>query len=104
MASLSNKTKQQSKMKYLMEITNNITFSDDNLVSDLGSSFDLIDQNESMVEALNHQDDNYQIKPADNKSYKIDKITIKREELQHIQINSLSEFMRSELLQYQIGK
>lgn len=45
-----------------------------------------------------------EIGAVDESSYKIDKITIIPEQFSSIKFNSLSEFMRKEILQYQIGK
>lgn len=58
-----------------------------------GSAVDLLDQLDSI----------YQIDQLDQRSYKINKILIKPTELKHVKLNSLSEFMQKEILQFELG-
>jgi hypothetical protein len=60
---------------------------------DFGSGVDLLDQLDSI----------YQIDQLDQRSYKINKILISPTELKHVKLNSLSEFMRKEFLQFELG-
>ena len=54
---------------------------------------------------LDYVDSIYNVTPAqaNGKSYVVDKMLITRENLSSVKINNLSEFMRSEILQYRIG-
>jgi hypothetical protein len=79
----------------ILELTNSITTS-------LGFS-----HHESTIDLLDQLDAIYKNNPIDQldqKSYKIDKITIKPTELKHVKWNSLSEFNRPEILQFELAK
>jgi hypothetical protein len=60
--------------------------------------------NGSEIDLLNQLDDIYQINEIDQKSYIIDKLNITPEELHAVKYNSLSDFMRDDILRYHLGK
>jgi hypothetical protein len=60
--------------------------------------------NFATIDLLNQTDSIYQIDEVPEISHKIDKINISPEQLSSVRLESLSEFMRKEILQYQLGK
>jgi len=60
--------------------------------------------NFTTVNLLQESESIYEIEELSEVSYKIDKLSITPEQLPYVKIESLSEFKRTEILQYQVGK
>jgi hypothetical protein len=87
----------------IIEFTNNNTTTDftTDLISNSTSSRET---HGTTINLLDYQDSIYRTSTRSESNYPIDKMIITREQLSSIRLNQLSEFMRSEILQYQIGK
>jgi hypothetical protein len=89
----------------IIEFTNNNTTTDftTDLISN-STSTRPTNGTTSTIHLLDYQDSIYRTSTRSESNYPVDKMIITREQLSSIKLNQLSEFMRSEILQYQIGK
>jgi hypothetical protein len=100
MASLYNKNNKNTMKDLLLQILN----SSDPSINPIYGSFSSLPSGSDLDSFLN-ADSIYNISrnSLNSKTYLVDKIIITSDQLSSIKLNSLSEFMRKEILQYQLG-
>lgn len=81
-----------------------VDFSNNTTIDLIGESSIINNELTYSTPSFNNQEQIYYVRPHSETVYSVDKIIITRSQLSSIRVSDLSEFMQSEILQYQIGK